>query len=182
MNILILYATTEGQTEKIAAAIAGHVRAAGHELALANITEVDDVDLAAHDAAILGASVHMGRYQASLVHFIHDHVAALNNCPSAFVSVSLSAASDEADERAEIEAIAGRLFDETRWRPDHVHHAAGAFRFTRYDFFRRWAMKYIAVSKGEEVNMGEDKEYTDWAALERFVGEFLAAAAGEKGA
>ena len=34
-----------------------------------------------------------------------------------------------------------------------------------YDFFRAWAMRRIADQKGEAVEPGKDKEYTDWAAL-----------------
>ncbi len=182
MKILLLFATTEGQTKKIANAVDRQIQAAGHDVSLANATDSDTPDPGEFDAVILAASVHMGRYQTSLVHYVHDHVASLNNTPSAFLSVSLSAASDEPDERSEIEAIANRLFDETRWRPSFVHHAAGAFRFTEYDFFRRWAMKFIAMQKGEDVDIHEDREFTDWNALEGFVAEFIAALTGEKAA
>ncbi len=100
---------------------------------------------------------------------------------AAFVSVSLSAASNEADEREAIEAIANGLFDQTLWRPDQVCHAAGAFKFTQYDFFRRWSMKFIAMQRGEAVDMNVEKEYTDWAALERFVADFLATLCDQTG-
>jgi menaquinone-dependent protoporphyrinogen oxidase len=46
-----------------------------------------------------------------------------------------------------------------------VHHVAGAFRFTQYDFFKSLAMRWIAHNKGEEVDPHADKEYTDWDAL-----------------
>ncbi|MHA1190101.1 MAG: flavodoxin domain-containing protein [Alphaproteobacteria bacterium] len=181
MKILVLYASTEGQTQKIAEAVAGQIKATGNTVDLVDVGKEPDCDPADYDASILGASVHLGRYQASLVHFINDHVAALNNQPTVFVSVSLSAVSNEAEEREAIEAIANSLFDQTLWRPDQVHHAAGAFNFTQYDFFRRWSMKFIAMQRGEAVDMNADKEYTDWAALERFVADFLVALSDKSG-
>jgi menaquinone-dependent protoporphyrinogen oxidase len=56
----------------------------------------------------------------------------------------------------------------------YEHLAAGAFRFTRYDFFKRWAMKLIAAQKGIDADTSKDLELTDWPALDAFVKEFLA--------
>jgi menaquinone-dependent protoporphyrinogen oxidase len=173
MNILICYATTEGQTRKIAQAVAETLIKAGKKTALCDLAESGSLDARRYDAAILAGSVHIGRYQASLVHSIANWLDTLKTIPTGFISVSLSAASDDPKDQADAKACADRLFDETGWTPDLVHHAAGAFRYTRYDFFKRWAMRFIAMQKGAPADTSEDVEYTDWDALERFAGEFV---------
>ena len=58
---------------------------------------------------------------------------------------------------------------ETGWTPGRIHHVAGAFRYTPYDFLNRWAMKYIAYRKGAPTDTSRDYELTDWDDLTRFV-------------
>jgi len=174
MRVLICYGTTEGQTRKIAEFVADRVRKGGHEATLCDATAAGAVEAARADAAILAASIHIGRYQAALVHRARDWHERLNAIPSAFISVSLSAASDDPHERAEIDEIAQKMLHETGWRPAATLHAAGALRFTQYDFFKRWAMKLIALQHRQQVDTRSDREYTDWAELGRFVEAFLA--------
>jgi menaquinone-dependent protoporphyrinogen oxidase len=173
MNILICYATTEGQTRKIAQAMTETAIEAGHRVACIDATIVDDREIDRHDAVIMAGSVHIGRYQAALTHRISAWLDKLKTKPNAFVSVSLAAASDDPDDLEGLEKCAEKLFEQTGWTPDQVHHAAGAFRYTQYDFFKRWAMRFIAMQKGASTDTSRDKEYTDWDALKRFTLEFV---------
>jgi menaquinone-dependent protoporphyrinogen oxidase len=59
-----------------------------------------------------------------------------------------------------------------------VEHVAGAFRFREYDFFRYWAMRWIASARDEAVRPGRDKEYTDWGKLDAAVDDWLASVTG----
>lgn len=178
MKALVLYGTTEGQTRKIAGFVADRLKRAGHVPTLIDANEVPpSLDPAAFGAIVIAASLHVGRYQSAVVHFIKAHRAALDDKPSAFVSVSLAAAGDEPDDVAGLEKCVNEFLAETQWTPRRIHHAAGAFRYTQYDFFKRWAMKYIASRRGAPTDAGRDYEYTDWDALSRFVDEFAAEAA-----
>ena len=67
-------------------------------------------------------------------------------------------------------------------KPLAIHHAAGALRFTEYDFFKRWIMRSIAEKEGHTVDTGKDIEYTDLAALKDFVEDFLGKAVQAKAA
>ena len=174
MRILICYGTTEGQTRKIAEFVADIVRKHGHDAALFDATEIGEVEASRCQAAILAGSVHMGRYQTALVYHIRRWHETLNAMPSAFISVSLSAASNDPHERSEIDEVAQKMLQEAGWRPQATHHAAGALLFTQYDFFKRWAMRLIAMQRKEKVDPHVDTEYTDWPALTRFVEDFLA--------
>ncbi len=174
MRILVCYGTTEGQTRKIAERVSDIVREHGHEPALFDATEVGELELSRCDAAILAGSVHMGRYQTALVHHIRRWHEALNTMHSAFISVSLSAAGDDPHEHAEADEIAQKMLRDAGWSPDRTLHAAGALRFTQYDFFKRWAMRLIALQRKQKVDTSVDTEYTDWDAVRRFTEEFLA--------
>jgi menaquinone-dependent protoporphyrinogen oxidase len=166
MKILVLYGTTEGQTRKIAEFIARHLRDIGDAVSLVDATgDLSTVEVRDHDAAIVAASLHAGEYQKPVVHFARANHAWLNMMPSAFVSVSLSAAGSDPEDLKGIADCAERFKTETGWTTAEVHHVAGAFRFTEYDFFKRWVMKLIAWEKSVKVEPGQDLELTNWEAL-----------------
>ena len=166
MKILVLYGTTEGQTRKICEAVAKQLRGHGDVVTLVDATGTTDIiDLRDFDAAILAASLHAGQYQTSVAHFARANHAWLNRIPSAFISVSLSAAGTDPDDLKSIADCAERLKADTGWTTNEVHHVAGAFRFTEYDFFKRWVMKLIAWEKKVTVAPGQDLELTNWDVL-----------------
>lgn len=101
--------------------------------------------------------------------------------PNAFLTVTLSEAGAErkdttAEEHARFVAdVAGmvdRFVADTGWRPEHVVPVAGALRYTQYNFVVRLLMKRIARASGGSTDTSRDHEYTDWKALDDFVGTF----------
>lgn len=166
MMILICYASTEGQTRKIARQCARHLTEAGHSTEMLRAEDAEGLDVSRFDAAILAGSVHLGALQPELAAFAKAAADALNRMPTLLLQVSLAAAGDDPKERDDLNRIAAAFCTQAGWRPGAVHQIAGAFRFTRYDFFKSWAMRYIAAQKGQTVDPHSDREYTDWAALE----------------
>lgn len=173
MRILIVYGTTEGHTRHLCEFMAGALQAAGHEAVLRDASREPEGP-AGFDAAILAGSVHVGRYQAALVEYAATHHAALEAMPNAFVSVSLSAAGENPQDWAGLEECLARFRQETGWTPGAVHHAAGAIRYSHYDFFKRLALKYIARKRGQETVTSRDYDLTDYAALKVFAEDFAA--------
>jgi menaquinone-dependent protoporphyrinogen oxidase len=51
---------------------------------------------------------------------------------------------------------------------------AGAFRFTRYGFLKRWVLRYIAYRRGQPTDTSQDYELTDWTALQDLTDAFSA--------
>ncbi len=180
MRVLICYATTEGQTRKVAEFVADLLKEAGHEPALFDATVADEVEPGRFEAAILTGSVHIGRYQSALVHRIHQWRDALNAMPSAFISVSMAAASDDPHARAEVDELCQKMLQAAGWTPTMTLHAAGAIRFSQYDFFKRLAMRLIARQMGRDDDPHVDHEYTDWDSVRRFVESFLASLRGSR--
>lgn len=165
MLILIAYATTDGQTRKIARFAADRLAGQGHGVELLNVEDAGGLDLSRFDGAILAGSLHAGGYQKALGRFAAAEQARLAKMPTLFLAVSLSAAGNDAEDWAGLNRCLADFQAETGWTPGRTEHVAGAFRFSEYDFFRAWAMRRIADQKGETVEPGTDKEYTDWAAL-----------------
>ncbi|MGC9370726.1 MAG: flavodoxin domain-containing protein [Paracoccaceae bacterium] len=165
MKTAIIYATTEGQTRKIARFCADRLADAGDSVELIQAEDASDIDLSRFDGAILAASVHIMRYQKEMVEFATAQADALNGLRTLFLSVSLAAAGDDPEDWEGLGKCVAEFSAKTGWTPGQVEHVAGAFKFSEYDFFRSWAMRWIAAQKGQEVSPGEDREYTDWAAL-----------------
>ena len=174
MQLLIAYATTDGQTRKIARFVADRLADAGHAVELLNVVDADGLDLARFDGAVLAGSLHVGGFQKSLRQFVIEAGAALAAMPTLFLAVSLSAAGNDPDDWAGLKDCLAEFQEDSGWTPGQVEHVAGAFRFSGYDFFRAWAMRRIADQKGEAVEPGRDKEYTDWAALALAVDGWIA--------
>lgn len=173
MNILLLYGTTEGHTRKIAQFVFQRLEHADHAVKMVEAMMLPaSLDPAAYDAVIIAASVHVGHYQPRVVDFVRKHHVALNKMKSAFISVSLAAAGQDDDDVQGIARCVEAFSRDTGWTPTQLHHAAGAFRFTQYDFFKTWAMKYIAWHKNVRVVAGQDLELTDWPALGQFIDSF----------
>ena len=165
MKILIAYATTEGQTRKIARYVADWLADKGHAVELWPVAEAGDVEVEGFDRAVLAASIHLNHFQSTMETFVARHKVALDKIETLFLAVSLSAAGDDPKDIAGLAEVVRGFTDKTGWAPKRLEHVAGAFRFTQYDFFRSWAMRWIASQTDQDVDPHQDKEYTDWKAL-----------------
>lgn len=174
MNVLVIYGTIEGQTRKIATFMADRIRDRENEVSLVDSTDMPvNLDVGVFDAMIAAGSVHNGHHQGALLQFVRNHAEGLQAMPTAFVSVSLSMASDEVQDRLDAADCADRFLDAAGWKPTVIHLVAGALRYTQYDFFKGWMLKMIAGAKGASTDTSKDHEFTDWRDLEGFVDAFI---------
>jgi len=172
-RILILYGTKYGQTAKIASRVAALLAESGDTVTSADARELPrDVKLDAYDGVIIGASIIRGRYQPRVRDFVADHFIMLNGMPSAFLSVSGSAASPDERRREEARCCAEEFLRATHWRPEIVETVGGAMAFTRYGPLLRWLMKQISKRNGGPTDTTRDHELTDWSQVQQFVDRF----------
>ena len=174
MNILILFASKEGQTEKIAHFIAEVIRHHGHQ-ATTHLGEhlPKDFSLDSFDAAIIGGSIHMGKYPRYLKRFVSEHSDWLNRIPSALFTVCMAIHSVNEKEQAEARSFGTNFIKETDWQPDLVETFAGAVKYTQYGFITRIIMRHISKKEGGDTDTSRDHEYTNWDAVTRFTEKFL---------
>jgi len=177
---LIAFASREGQTEKIAHHIARQLEDHGALVRLIDIKANEpEVGADDYDSMVIAGSVHLGRYDGELSGFVMRHGEALRRCPSAFLSVSLSAASHEESERSAIDEIAQKFLAEHGWKPDILLHVAGAVHDRQLNPIERIVLHAIVDSKGVERHPSGDTELTDWGGLDRFVRELETLVAAE---
>lgn len=168
-DILIVFGSTEGQTEKIMAHIAQHLREEGHVVDLFSTQDiVEPLDLESYDGVIVASSIHVGSHHQGIVDFVDYHQEVLQRRPSAFISVSMTAASEGDEEQDKVRGWVDEFIDQTTWMPDYVAYVAGALRYTEYRFPTRWLLKRIAQEKGLDADTSHDYEYTDWEAVDQF--------------
>jgi menaquinone-dependent protoporphyrinogen oxidase len=173
-SLLIVYGTTEGHTRKLAGRVATVAFEHHH-----SATVVDSAantrlsDARRYDAVVVAGSLHGGRHQPSLVRWVRANRTALDSLPTAFFSVSLSAAGKKERERRGARECADRFVAETGWIPGMVRLVAGKLAYSKYPFLVRQAMRFIAWRAGGDTDTSRDYEYTDWAALRADVEEFL---------
>jgi menaquinone-dependent protoporphyrinogen oxidase len=170
-HVLIVYATHQGHTLRVAQRVADAVRAAGHA---ATVTRVEDApDVAGFDAAIVGAPVHMGHFSPQVVAYAKAQAAELRRRPSGFFSISLTAAQDGGASREAIDRYLRSFQADTDWRPDVIASFAGALPYTRFGLVHRALMRQIAAKGGLDTDDRHDHVYTDWDAVGGFVEAFV---------
>jgi menaquinone-dependent protoporphyrinogen oxidase len=171
-RILVLYGTSYGQTAKIAERIASHLAASGDDVRLTDIAELPRGTAPSDfDGVVIGASVLGGKHQRAVRDFARRHHVMLNAMPSAFFSVTASAAGGEAM-REDVYRLLSEFRRETGWYPVLSEGVAGALAYTRYNPIIRWMMKRIAAKAGGPTDTTRDHELTDWAQVDRFADAF----------
>jgi menaquinone-dependent protoporphyrinogen oxidase len=174
-RVLVLYASTHGHTRKIADRIGVVLERSGVHARVRGVHEPGGTrDLGEFDGVIAGASVHGGHHQDEMLTWLGEHHTRLSAMPSAFFSVSLTAADDTDEARAAVRDMIDDVLDATGWIPRECVAFAGALQFKEYNLPTRVVMRLIAHQHDPHVDVHEDTDYTDWAAVERFAEAFAA--------
>ena len=178
---LVLYASKHGQTAKIASRIAAVLRERGVDATLRRAADGTDESPAGFDGFVVAASVHAGHHQHEIVAYAKEHRTSLGARPSAFVSVSLTAADATDESGAATRELIDDFLDDTGWVPDTTLPVAGALQYQEYDFVTRLVVRLIAsrhkayagaATDHEFTDTKHDHEFTDWEALDRFASAF----------
>lgn len=168
-SVLLVYGTSEGQTEKVAHHVAGVLTGRDHVVELVHGDRLPvSLDPEEYDAIVVGDSIHLGRHHGYVGRFVEQYRATLNDRVSAFYQLSLSAASENPESVAEADHIAEAFLDETGWDPDHVASFAGALVYSQYGPVGRFLMRRIARKEGGDTDTSRDYEYTDWSEVTAF--------------
>ena len=161
-STLILYASVEGHTERIARRMAELLRGRGHSVDLVRTGR--EIDLSRYAGVVVGASVHYGHHPGSLATFLHRNAAALAPCKGAFFSVSLGAK----------ERYATKFLRRAGWRPQLTAVFAGALQYSKYGPIKRRVVQAFAAIGGHDTDTSRDYDYTDWKAVDSFATAFSA--------
>ena len=175
-RVLVVFSSVEGQTEKIAKAVAGELRKLGHSVDLKNASNShDDVHAVVYGGVVIGAPVHYSGYPSSLQRWVKDNAKDLSVRPSAFFSVCLGILQkDDQKAQRDQQKIVQDLFDWSSWHPTHWTIFAGALPYSKYGFIKRLYMKMASKRGGADTDTSRDYEYTNWEEVRRFSSDFHA--------
>jgi menaquinone-dependent protoporphyrinogen oxidase len=174
-RILLVYGTTDGQTERIASRMAGVMKRHGCLVATFKGDSLSSAYAPADfDGIMVGASLRYGKHQSYIASFVRDHVGTLNARPSAFFSVSCAAASPKAEGVESARDSIATFLRTTGWQPRATTAIAGALMYRQYNPILRLVMKRIARKAGLDTDTSRNHEYTDWEQVDEFADSFVA--------
>ncbi len=170
MKALLLYSSHDGQTQSIASGIANEIQGTV-KFDIRDLSQVDKVNLTDYQAVMIGASIRYGHFNSALNRFINQHIDQLNEMPSAFFSVNLTARKPE-KRTSHTNAYTRKFLVKTPWKPTLCGVFAGALRYPRYRWFDRVMIQLIMRMTGGETDSSKEYEYTDWEQVKHFAQEF----------
>jgi menaquinone-dependent protoporphyrinogen oxidase len=167
-RILIVHASSHGQTRRIAEVIAERLRARGIEVELGDafaarrgLPPPED-----YDGVVLGSRIHMGRHASELIEYMVAHRFELSSMPTAFFSVSMAASTPQAG--PDPQGYNASLFKLASWQPGRAVAFAGGLPYREYGRILRFVMKMLSARAGHPTDTSRNHDLTDWTAVRRF--------------
>ena len=180
-DVLVVFATTHGHTRKVAEHLANALSESGVGAHLADAGRHHVPEPGSFGGVAVLASLHGGKHQKDASAWVSRHAGVLNERPSAFLSVSLTAADDTDEARERTGRVIEEFLAQTHWRPSSTLAVAGALQYREYDLPTRVLMRLIARAHHQPTDPSQDIVYTDWDAVARaghgLAAQVLAAAA-----
>ncbi|CAI1742083.1 menaquinone-dependent protoporphyrinogen IX dehydrogenase [Serratia fonticola] len=170
MKALILYSSRDGQTHSIAAYIANQLQDTLN-CDVIDLQQAEHIELGQYQQVLIGASIRYGHFNTALHRFVKRHADELNQMPSAFFAVNLTARKPE-KRSPQTNAYTRKFLLSSPWQPKQCAVFAGALRYPRYRWFDRVMIRFIMKMTGGETDTSKEVEYTDWQQVDRFSQEF----------
>jgi menaquinone-dependent protoporphyrinogen oxidase len=181
--LLVLYATREGHTRRIAEHVVATAAKHGVQALSRDLTATaGDIAFGSFSGIVMAGPIHAGKHSRELLRFVKHRREALSQVPTLLLTVCLAQAGVEAGntdpaKRTSAEHAVQALIDDfsaqTGFHPTRAKAIAGALPYTQYNFFIRWVMRRIVAAEGGDTDTSRDYVYTDWSSLGRLIEEFL---------
>jgi menaquinone-dependent protoporphyrinogen oxidase len=169
---LLLYSTAYGLSRRICERIAERLGEQGKPATVAALTD-PQLDPAAFDAIVIGASIKHGKHQPTVLPFIRQHQALLAAKPSALFSVSLIARKPKRN-TPQTNPYLKALIAQSPWQPALLAVFAGELDYSRYGPFDKQMMRLVMwVNKGP-TDPSTKITFTDWDTVDRFAAQVAA--------
>jgi menaquinone-dependent protoporphyrinogen oxidase len=176
MSVLIIFASVEGQTQKVARFVADEVKAAGHAVRLVDASDnLAEVSFDDTDTVILAAPVHERRHPANFELILTASRMELAARRTLMLSISLGAAFPELMEEAR--EYLREMKMRTGFLPDAEALIAGAVRPSSYGYYESQVLRHAVLRDQPNDPATQEQEFTDWGQLADVVADFLQRAA-----
>lgn len=166
-NILILFSSTDGHTEKIGKRLKQVIEESSNQVTLLPVVDFRQVDLDSYDKIIIGASIRYGKHNPLVVDFINSHLQLLNSKSNAFFSVNIVARKQEKN-RPETNPYMRKFLQHIAWRPKKLAVFAGKLDYPKYRFFDRLMIRLIMLMTKGPTDPSRVIDFTDWQKVDEF--------------
>jgi menaquinone-dependent protoporphyrinogen oxidase len=171
--VLILYSTVDGHTRKICERLAQLIEASGHRCTLVAIEDARELELAAYDKVVVGASIRYGRHRRSVFEFANANARLLDRKRNAFFSVNVVARKPQRDQ-PQTNPYVRKFLLHSRWQPKVLDVFAGKLDYPRYGFVDRLVIRFIMWLTHGPTDPTAVVEFTDWQRVDAFAARIAA--------
>lgn len=172
-RILIVFNSKHGQTLKIANFLADTMAREGHSYDLFDAKVNHDVSPSDYDAILIGAPIYRSRFPESIIEWIQENAEALGHSHAAFFGVSLGILQQSPPVQEDELRIMRDFFARCHWHPSQWTLFAGGLAYSKYNWFTKIIMRFIAKRAGVQTTWSQDYEYTNWDDVHQFAMKFL---------
>ena len=161
---LIIFSSVDGHTKSICKKISEHIQS--EECDIYSISDIPS-NLNEYKTIIIGASIRYGSYRKELYKFINKNKSLLDTKNNAFFSVNAVARKSGKDS-PETNPYLVKFLKNIQWVPNNIGVFAGKIDYPKYNFFDKYAIKFIMwITKGP-TDTSKTYEFTDWKKVQAF--------------
>jgi menaquinone-dependent protoporphyrinogen oxidase len=160
---LIIYSTTDGQTQRICE----RITQASDKAKLVSMAQAAEETLADYDQIVIGASIRYGKHQPAVYKFIEQNRALLDEQKTAFFSVNVVARKPEKN-TPDTNPYIQKFLELSGWAPDILAVFAGKINYPKYGFLDKHMIRLIMYMTKGPTDTSQTYEFTDWAKVDGF--------------
>lgn len=166
-KILMVYSSTDGQTQKICDRLRRLIERRAHRVTVVSVSDQPQIDLKSFDKIVIGASIRYGKHSPRIVDFIDKNRLVIESKPNAFFSVNVVARKPEKS-TPETNPYLQKFLKKIAWKPGELAVFAGKIDYPRYNFFDRFMIRLIMSMTHGPTNPESVIEFTDWKQVGAF--------------
>ena len=169
-KVVIIYSTVDGQTKDICERMRS-VMSSHADIALMDLSKIDEVQLKQADKILVGASIRYGKHRPEVFEFAEHYQDLLNDKQNGFFTVNVVARKPEKN-TPQTNPYMKKFLQLSPWQPKVQGVFAGKINYPQYGFFDKTMIRFIMwLTKGPTDTSG-CYEFTDWDKVERFARDF----------
>jgi menaquinone-dependent protoporphyrinogen oxidase len=166
-EILIMYSTVDGHTLEICQYLKQVIERNDHRVTLYSIEDGSEIDMAAFDKIVIGASIRYGKHSKQVYRQIKNNQPVLDSKPNAFFSVNVVARKPEKNQ-PQTNPYLKRFLKEISWQPQQLAVFAGKLNYPIYSFWDKQIIRFIMWMTKGPTDPDTVIDYTDWNQVEKF--------------
>ncbi|RIY33542.1 hypothetical protein CKF54_02735 [Psittacicella hinzii] len=166
-RILLISGSREGHTHKINEFIGQQLGQVEIDHLSLNQAYNSQLDLSPYHAIVIGASIHYGYFPKELYSFIAKHLQKLQEIPSYFFGVCLTARKEN-KRSIENNLYMQKFLQKSPWQPKEAAVFAGALNYSILSFWDRNIIRFIMLLTKGDTDPKTNKVYTDWQDVTAF--------------